>query len=92
MRVSHTPRPLPSPHPVPAHRRRRISAGSFVVTLFQILSGTPFYRIDGYESLYVVDIENEPPYVQLELYKYREYQNWEDFLIEGSPWTPGVVG
>lgn len=55
----------------------------------QVLAGTPFYRINSYESLFVVDSENDPPYVQLELYKLREYQNWEDLLLEGSAFTPG---
>lgn len=55
----------------------------------QIISGTPFYRIDGYESVFIVDKANDPPYVQLELYKVREYQNWEDFLMEQSTFTPG---
>lgn len=55
----------------------------------QIISGTLFYRIDGYDSLYVVDAHNDPPYVQLELFKVREFQNWEDLTIEGSAFTPG---
>ncbi|CAN0279247.1 unnamed protein product, partial [Scytosiphon promiscuus] len=55
----------------------------------EVLSGTPFYRIDGYESLYVLDSENDPPYLQLELFKVREYQNWEDLLLETSAFTPG---
>ncbi|CAM9717395.1 unnamed protein product [Ectocarpus sp. 4 AP-2014] len=55
----------------------------------QILAGTPFYRIDGYDSLFVLDSDNDPPYVQLELFKVREYQNWEDFLLEKSDFTPG---
>lgn len=55
----------------------------------QVLSGTPFYRIDGYDSLYVLDSDNDPPYVQLELFKVREFQNWEDLLIESSSFTPG---
>lgn len=55
----------------------------------QVLAGTPFYRISSYDSLFVVDSENDPPYVQLELYKLREYQNWEDLLLEGSSFTPG---
>lgn len=55
----------------------------------QILSGTLFYRIDGYESLYVVDSQNDPPYVQLELFKVREFQNWEDLIIEKSGFSPG---
>lgn len=57
--------------------------------LRQILSGTTFYRIDGYDSLYVVDLENDPPYVQLELFKVRDFQNWEDLIIEGSTFSPG---
>ncbi|CAM9962303.1 unnamed protein product [Laminaria digitata] len=55
----------------------------------EVLSGTLFYRIDGYESLYVVDSQNDPPYVQLELFKVREFQNWEDLIIEKSTFTPG---
>lgn len=54
----------------------------------QILSGTPFYRIDGYDSLFVVDSSNDPPYVQLELFKVREFQNWEDLLLEDSTFKP----
>lgn len=57
--------------------------------LAQVLVGTPFYRIDGYDSLFVLDSDNDPPYVQLELFKVREYQNWEDFLLEKSTFTPG---
>lgn len=60
--------------------------------LLQILSGKPFYKIDGYESLFVVDSGNDPPYVQLELYKVREYQNWEDLFLEGSKFKPGGAG
>ncbi|CAN0097724.1 unnamed protein product [Ectocarpus fasciculatus] len=55
----------------------------------EVLAGTPFYRIDGYDSLFVLDSDNDPPYVQLELFKVREYQNWEDFLLEKSTFTPG---
>ncbi|CAM9549183.1 unnamed protein product [Ascophyllum nodosum] len=55
----------------------------------EVLTGTPFYRISGYDSLFVVDMENDPPYVQLELYKIREYQNWEDLILEVSDFTPG---
>ena len=65
-----------------------LSAASLPLPL-QVLAGTPFYRIDGYESLYVFDSDNDPPYVQLELYKVREYQNWEDLLLETSSFTPG---
>ncbi|CAN0087168.1 unnamed protein product [Pylaiella littoralis] len=54
-----------------------------------VLSGTLFYRIDGYESLYMLDSDNDPPYVQLELFKVREFQNWEDLLLEKSSFTPG---
>lgn len=71
----------------------RVDGGSLHLpksgTPAQVLSGTPFYRIDGYESLYVFDSGNEPPFVQLELYKVREYQNWEDLLLETSSFTPG---
>ncbi|CAM9785536.1 unnamed protein product [Discosporangium mesarthrocarpum] len=58
----------------------------------EVLSGTPFYLLDAYESLYLLDAENDPPYVQLELYKVRDFQNWEDLLLEGSLWTPGGKG
>lgn len=61
----------------------------FLVHGVQVLSGTLFYRIDGYESLYVVDSQNDPPYVQLELFKVREFQNWEDLIIEKSGFSPG---
>lgn len=37
----------------------------------------------------MLDSGNDPPFVQLELYKVREYQNWEDLLLETSSFTPG---
>lgn len=78
--------------PNPATRSRTwLTHPHFAPTFgsWQVLCGTPFYRIDGYDSLYVFDSDNDPPFVQLELYKVREYQNWEDLLLETSSFTPG---
>ncbi|CAM9811826.1 unnamed protein product, partial [Phaeothamnion confervicola] len=49
-----------------------------------IVEGTPFRRLLPADCLWLMDKENEPPFLQLELYKEDDFQNWPDLLREGS--------
>jgi hypothetical protein len=47
-----------------------------------IFDGKLMHTIDAQSSLWYADMENQPPFVGVELFKLREYMNWKMLLQE----------